>query len=118
MDDLEFLKHYGVLGMKWGVRRSHRKTSSDHDTIAALKKKRASELSDAELKMLTNRLQLEKQYRQLNPTTADKGKKIVGEVIGGPAKIVAKELVTSYIKRDGAKILDAAIASAKKGAKK
>lgn len=47
-----FLAHYGVKGMKWGVR-----------------KKRAprpeSQMSDAELQRNIQRLNMEKQYRQL-----------------------------------------------------
>jgi hypothetical protein len=73
------LKHHGVKGMRWGVRRK-RTPSADASTIAVLKKKKVFELSDAELKKINNRLNLEKQYRQLNPTAKDKVRKSVKSV--------------------------------------
>lgn len=77
------LKHYGVLGMKWGVRKSRvagskskhvsRKKSKypdsdDHKEATRLSKKNISSLSNEELRILNNRKQLERQYYQLNMT--------------------------------------------------
>ena len=61
------LKHYGVLGMRWGRRKSASSTtltnpSKDHVRKTQLKKKKISEMTNDELKEITNRLQLEKQY--------------------------------------------------------
>lgn len=96
-DDLDdFLAHYGVKGMKWGVRRdrgsssgSRKKSGSSKDSEESAPKtrtKRGSDLSrysddkltsmnsslkgldalsDAELKKLTGRMQLEQTYREL-----------------------------------------------------
>lgn len=71
------LKHFGVLGMKWGIRRSETKSSKnpseEYTQSRLLKSKSAKELSNAELKALTNRLQLEKQYNDLSPSDYKKG---------------------------------------------
>lgn len=73
------LYHYGVLGMKWGVRRTpeqlgHRKSKSsknvtsnwsdDAKAAAELRKKSVHELSNDELRRLNDRQNLEKNFRQ------------------------------------------------------
>lgn len=84
----EFLKHYGVLGMRWG-RRKGRNISSDHSKVSSLKKKHISELSDDELTAVTKRLNLEKNYKQLNPSKIKKGAKAVDGVLTTLGKITA-----------------------------
>lgn len=72
------LAHFGILGMKWGVRRAIgpdglvRKTlginqprHEDYTTARKLKKKGYKNLSTKELQVLNQRLQLEKNHRQL-----------------------------------------------------
>lgn len=84
----EILAHYGVKGMRWGVRRSRkerrqaqfggkqqRKPSEDHVYSRKLKKKKTFELSNQELKALNERLQLESRKNQLDPSIVDKGHK-------------------------------------------
>lgn len=80
------LMHYGVLGMKWGVRRNRRKSSSsssskkkssrvsdDYAEYQKLKKRKPSSLSNNELRKLNDRMNLEQNYRRLNPSTVSKG---------------------------------------------
>lgn len=65
--------------------------------------KSIKDMSDAELRAVVNRLQLEQQYRNLNPQQVFKGKKFVDSVVGkvlAPAaqevgKEVAKKLLTN-----------------------
>lgn len=65
------LEHFGILGMKWGVRRDRKelnrlagrksKTAESKES----RQKSINEMSDAELRTRLNRLQMEKQYSQL-----------------------------------------------------
>ena len=68
----EFLAHYGVRGMKWGVRKK-RSASADAQRHKSNKKKALKELSDDELKSLVNRLNMEQNARRLNPTKVSQG---------------------------------------------
>jgi hypothetical protein len=92
---LREIAHSGVLGMKWGVHRTKSKSVStttpnpksttkqkeppaeDYIQSRKLKSKGVKNLSNKELKDLTNRLQLEKQYKDLNPSDYKKGMNIV-----------------------------------------
>lgn len=77
------IKHYGVLGMKWGVRKK-RTMSADAQRTASIRKKKIYEMSNEELKTAKNRLELESQYKQF----ADKKK-------------VGKRAVQAFIKTAG-----------------
>lgn len=126
MENCELL-HYGILGMKWGVRRTPEQlarargkpasSSSKSDTKKTTKKK-ASEMSDEELNKAVRRLQLEKQYRDLNPETVSRGKKFVDtlmkQVIVPAATEAGKQVLKDYLVKAGTKALEN---SAKKAAK-
>lgn len=81
-DNNDELFHFGTKGMKWGVRKDKKSSaSSDAEEAHGLRKKSLAELSNAELKSLNNRRQLEAKFQQLNPTTIDRGKAHVKTVI-------------------------------------
>lgn len=103
------LLHYGVLGMKWGVRRTpaqlaraRGKKSSDEDASDDYKKahdkKSVKSMSDKELRDRLNRLQMEQQYSKLNPTTVSKGQKIVNGLLkaGTTVATVTTTALTIY----------------------
>mgnify|MGYP007085927131 CR=1 FL=1 len=81
--DNGYLKHYGVLGMKWGVRRTP--TQLGHKTkeqkLSEKKKKVDSKnrgtLTVDQLKKKIERLQMEKQLRELTESELNPGRKAV-----------------------------------------
>jgi hypothetical protein len=100
------LLHWGIPGMKWGIRRRQSNTtitgkphSSDHTTAVSLKKKHVSEMSNDELKKLTTRMQLEKQFKDLSKADVSAGQKIVGEIVGNAGKQLAAKYVASSIEK-------------------
>lgn len=89
------IEHYGILGMKWGRRRAT-PSSADHLRVAALQPKKARELSNDELKLAINRLQLEKQYNELNTKQLSAGEKFVRSILSKEANRQASMFVAEY----------------------
>lgn len=79
------LMHYGVPGMKWGRRKSRisprLKKSSDYKSTESLRKKTYKELSNSQLKLLNERMQLEQNYRRLNPKGIDRGLSVTNKLL-------------------------------------
>ena len=90
------LQHHGIKGMKWGVRRYRNKDGSltpagrkrygdwseDARTASEIRTKKVSQMSNAELKKLNERVRLEQEYSRLNPNTVQKGWKYVAGAAG------------------------------------
>lgn len=106
------IAHYGIKGMRWGVRRSASQigASNDHEiaTAARVKAKRGGvkSLSNAELKTLVERMNLEVQYERVVPTTGGAkviktGSKIAGEILAN----VGKQHATRLISEQAGKLL-------------
>ena len=70
------LKHYGILGMKWGRRKGKSVVSSPgskhHDYLAHTKESYKS-MSTKKLKQINERLQAEKTYKELTSKQKKKG---------------------------------------------
>lgn len=107
------LKHYGVLGMRWGRRKgassttptTPRNPSKDHVRKSQLKKKKISEMTNDELKEITSRLQLEKQYKDLTRTDVTPGKKFVMDVLATTAKTTATAYATKYAAKGAERLI-------------
>lgn len=90
--------HYGVLGMKWGVRK--KRPSSKSKGILKRKKKKepvldVSTMTDQELRERINRLQMERQYEQLTAKEKSKGRVIVEQVMAE----IGREYVRTFIRK-------------------
>ena len=98
------LYHYGILGMKWGVRRDRSRSGSsgssrrkktllnlsdDARTAEKLKKKKLGEMSNAELRKLNERQNLERNYRQLNKSHIAKGMAFVTSAAATTGTVLA-----------------------------
>lgn len=102
------LYHYGIKGMRWGVRRSKstsgpsaspkrtKKMTADEKKKASMRKdvKNRRTLSDADLKKKIERIKSEKQLKDLTNEEIAPGKKFVSDVLSSSGKKVATTLVT------------------------
>ena len=99
----DFLKHYGVLGMKWGKRKARSTVSSNNKSksTAITKPKQTPkpkptqrELSDEELRAVINRMRLEREYADLTYRASSRSK--VESVVRTIGTVAA--LTTSAVK--------------------
>lgn len=133
--DNDELMHYGVPGMKWGVRRTpaqlgRKKTSSSKSLFGkkkskpkakakaksesskketAQKPKTVKEMSDEELNAAIRRMQLEQTYASLSPQKVSTGKaitkRILNNIVVPAAEDVGRQMVKTALTRAGNKTL-------------
>ena len=111
------LYHHGILGMKWGVRRyqnkdgsltpagkirrkqneASRNYSEDEKRIQSLSGKKAEELSNQELRIMNERLQLKKQYANLTKKEKNQVLAIRASAVGIVASVYTKRYMTKAV---------------------
>lgn len=89
----EEIWHHGIKGQKWGVRhtpeqlghksggKAVKKDDSHEDYKKAHDTKSVKKMSDAELSSRLKRLNMEKQYSQMNPSRVERGRKALSSTL-------------------------------------
>lgn len=106
------LYHWGIKGMKWGVRRYQNKDGSLTEAgkkrqerrearAASADYKRAREkstkqMTDAELRASINRLQMEQQYKNLTASQKSTGRQLAEGILKDSTKQVAVSFITKF----------------------
>lgn len=126
------LYHYGIKGMKWGIRRTEAQLarargqrpsseSASKNTSATAKaksstpaRKKVSEMSDDELRQAVQRLQFEQQYRKLNPEKVSAGKKFATKVMNDVVVPAVTEVARNTLRNALTSAVESAISKEKK----
>jgi hypothetical protein len=80
-----FIEHYGVRGMRWGVRKGSSRVSrpsGEARKASELRRKPVHQLTNKQLKAVNERMNLEQNYNRLNPSRTKRGRAYVTAAIG------------------------------------
>ena len=102
------LTHFGVIGMKWGVRKGPSADTKVRRDRAKMHKNRRT-MSDSDIKRAVNRMQMEKKLKTLVEEDIAPGRLAAKEflsktgtaVIGAVAVSAGQALVKSYLAKKG-----------------
>lgn len=105
------LMHYGVKGMRWGIRKSRIKGTK---RWTSKKQAKIDGMSDDQLRRVNNRLRLEKEYRQLTQTRMERYRAKAGKVVEEAAANILQNALQKNLKKAASLGGSAAIKGAKR----
>lgn len=123
----DHLEHFGILGMRWGRRKGPSESSGpkrgglfkkkssqgsekeeeseDYKKTTDLRKKKAKQLSNAELQTVITRLNLERQYAEVTKKQISAGQKYMAELMTGTAKRLTGQYVNQFADKGAAALV-------------
>ncbi len=107
----DVLAHYGVRGMRWGIRKSRIKGAK---RWTSKKQAKIDGMSDDQLRRVNNRLRLEKEYRQLTQTRMERYRAKAGKVVEEAAANTLQNALQKNLKKAASLGGSAAIKGAKR----
>ena len=105
------LMHFGVKGMKWGVRKSRIKNSKKWSSS---KQAKIDGMSDDQLRRINNRIRLEKEYRQLTQTRMERYRSKAGKAAEEAAFNTLQNMIQKGLKKAASQGGSAAVKGAKR----
>ena len=105
------LMHFGVKGMKWGVRKPRIKNSKKWSSS---KQAKIDGMSDDQLRRINNRIRLEKEYRQLTQTRMERYRNKAGKVAEEAVFNTLQNVIQKGLKKAASQGGSAAIKGAKR----
>lgn len=125
------IAHFGVKGMKWGVRKattrgstppSKRKPKAEGEGTASEHRQSMGmhAMSDTELRNAINRIKLQREYAQLTappPKEKSRGRQVIENIIYGSAEAAGKKVLTGALTNALNNVLPPALREAPKKSK-
>lgn len=105
------LMHFGVKGMKWGVRKSRIQKGK---RWSSSKQAKIDGMSDDQLRRINNRIRLEKEYRQLTQTRMERYRNKAGKAAEEAAFNTLQNVIQKGLKKAASQGGSAAIKGAKR----
>lgn len=105
------LMHYGVRGMRWGIRKPRIKGAKKWTSA---KQAKIDGMSDDQLRRVNNRIRLEKEYRQLTQTRMERYRARAGKAAEEAAFNTLQNAIQNGLKKAASRGGSAAVKGAKR----